>query len=138
MKAIASTFMLALLLYHMLGLSVALLDFEKAEKVLAGKQVGAIEVWNTAGSAGSASWQQFSELSEMIQEINASQQAPHPASQWIKLLNDLIKMYLPVNSVIWNYANETGGFSVRRSFADRKYLLISQISELHSPPPEAV
>lgn len=138
MKAIASTVMLALLLYHMLGLSVALLDFEKGEKILGADRIGAIGVWNTAGPVGSASWQQFSELSEMIQEINASQQASHPVSQRIKLLHDLIKMYLPVTSMIWNYANESGGFSGRRSFADREYLLIYQISELHSPPPEAV
>lgn len=138
MKAIASTVMLALLLYHMLGLSVALLDFENDDQTFFRDRVRDIKEPDTAGPASSASWQQFSELSEMIQEINASQQASHPASQRIKLLHDLIKMYLPVTSMIWNYENESGALSVRISFADRKYLLISQVSELHSPPPEVV
>jgi hypothetical protein len=138
MKTIASTVMLALLLYQMLGLPVALLGFENVEKIIACAEIDAVHEEHTVGPAGVASWQRFSELSEMILEIHADQQASQPAGQRLKLLDDLVKMYLPAASMKTKYGNECARIGPRASFADPTYVLISQISELQSPPPEGV
>lgn len=83
-----------------------------------------------------AAWQRFSELAEMMQEVNSMNTASHPFSKTIKLLDDLVKVFLPV-SALENYFKE--GSEVHctsASFPDLQYIFLSHVLSLHYPPPE--
>ncbi|WP_428666326.1 hypothetical protein [Runella sp.] len=82
----------------------------------------------------------FFELASMIQEIT-DQTADSPENglnKAVKLLSDLLKVYLPNSSAQWpDRSNElTTNLSSPSTFATPNQELLQSIQMLHSPPPE--
>ncbi len=79
----------------------------------------------------------FFELANMIQEItDQSADSPEsPLSKVIKLLNDLLKVYLP-NPSMGLLADVVTNLSPHHLYATPNHALLQTVRLLHSPPPE--
>ncbi|MEO6282292.1 MAG: hypothetical protein ABIN80_01160 [Dyadobacter sp.] len=85
-----------------------------------------------------SAWQRFTELSDMMQQVNADQEASNPVSRTMKLLHDLFKIYLPVNGTALECAMRFECRLPKALYADLPCSLISQALQLPSQPPETV
>jgi hypothetical protein len=85
-----------------------------------------------------SAWQRFTELSDMMQQVNADQEASNPVSRAMKLLNDLFKTYLPFNETALECRKHFECRPDRVLYADPLCNLISQDRKLPSQPPETV
>ena len=83
-----------------------------------------------------AAWQRFSELSEMMQEIHSDQKATRPISQAMKMLRDLTKVYLTPYTTFPECEKVEDQLTPKIQYADLRCIIISEFSDLPSPPPE--
>ncbi|RDB05722.1 hypothetical protein [Runella aurantiaca] len=79
----------------------------------------------------------FFELAEMIQEITdqTADSPESPLSKAVKLLSDLVKVYLPNTSTEWPDAL-MANLLPRSLYATPNQALLQSVQLLHSPPPE--
>lgn len=129
MKTIASLGLLALLLSHSLGWSVAVL--------FAGKTAGVPGRAETAQSHASA-WHRFAELSERMQEMQLAKTPPTPLGSVLKVLGDLAKIYLPGATAKGDWERDTS--LPRRSvrFAEPLHVVVTGVINHATPPPEMI
>lgn len=85
-----------------------------------------------------SAWERFTELSEMMQQVNTDQEGTNPASRTIKLLNNLSKVYLPFPSAWLECDNRLECRAAKVLYADIQCIFISQIAQVHFRPPETV
>lgn len=79
----------------------------------------------------------FFELAEMIQEITdqTADSPESPFSKAIKVLSDLVKVYLPNSSMEWPNAL-MADMPANSAYASPNQSLLQSVQLLHSPPPE--
>jgi len=129
MKTVASLGLLALLLSHSLGWSVAVL--------FAGKTAGANRHSEEVESYASA-WHRFAELSERVQEMQLAKTPPTPLGSVLKILGDWAKTYLPGTHVQSEWATEADISLDPVRFAEPFGTLATGAFSRATPPPEMI
>lgn len=129
MKTVASLSLLALLLSHSLGWSVAVL--------FAGETAGTPERIEASQSYASA-WHRFAELSERVQEMQLAKTPPTPLGSILKTLGDLAKTYLPGKAVLDGWAREIDLPRSLVCFAEPLNISAAGVFNRATPPPEMI
>jgi hypothetical protein len=79
----------------------------------------------------------FFELADQIQEMTdqTSQTPDSPMGKAVKLLSDLLKVYLPTSSMEWPSGQEIT-LSIQNNYSNPSNSVLQTASLLHCPPPE--
>ncbi|MCF0050636.1 hypothetical protein LXM25_11230 [Dyadobacter sp. LJ53] len=82
--------------------------------------------------------QRFAELSHMVQQVHAfpSGAAESPRSKTIKLLNDLIKIYLPANAELVRSPEHFAALCIENPYPALSFKLLSSFPAPPFSPPE--
>ena len=78
----------------------------------------------------------FSELSELMEEVITDKNASSPLSRAIKLLNSLLKVYLPISATALEYDSNADDWSLKACYTTLSSEVTSEAPPLQSPPPE--
>lgn len=127
MKTVASLGLLALLLSHSLGWSVAMLF--TGEK-------GEVPEQNVAPQSHASAWHRFAELSERMQEMQLAKTLPTPLGSLLKMLGDLAKTYLPGATAKDEWAKGTCLLRGPVRFAEPFHVVVAGVFNRATPPPE--